>query len=156
MSVVPKIRPSIVGLPTAGPIASPHRSRPLAATALVFAGVFLKLHRPAHADQYDDARLAHPELFQTYYDEGLLEYCGLLTRESAGGFFLRRKDLLAAAPMSEDEHRNVRIAAGIAIDYQYANHGLSGQRLWCRTDGRDAYERFVARYRARPNNSEAQ
>jgi hypothetical protein len=116
----------------------------------------LKLHIPAGADQYDDARQAHPELFQAYYDEGLLEYCGLLSGESAAGFRLRRDELLTAMPLSEAEHRKVRIAAGIAIDYQYQNHGLSGQRLWCKTEGRDAYDHFVARYRAEPNNSGTQ
>ncbi len=103
-------------------------------------------------DEYDAARLNHPDLFQTYYDEGLLEYCGLLTQEAVRGFLLRRDELLAREPLTAEQHRQVRVAAGIAIDYQYDNHGLGGQRLWCSTDGRAAYERFVARYRAQDNN----
>jgi hypothetical protein len=122
-----------------------------AGVAVLTIAAFLKLHLPVGADQYDDARLAHPDLFQAYYDEGLLEYCGLLSRESIGGFRLRRDELLAGTRLSEAEHRKVRIAAGIAIDYQYQNHGLSGQRLWCKTEGRDAYDHFVARYRAGPS-----
>jgi len=107
----------------------------------------------AAGDQYDAARLSHPDLFQAYYDEGLLEYCGLLTREAVRGFLLRRDDLLAREPLTEEQHRQVRVAAGIAIDYEYDNHGLGGQRLWCSTAGRDAYERFVARYRAQDNSN---
>jgi hypothetical protein len=102
---------------------------------------------PAGANEYDDARDQHPALFQAYYDAGLIEYCGLLTPESVGGFHLRRDELLALEPLSAEQYRRVRVAASIAIDYQYANHGLSGQRVWCKTDGRDAYDRFVARYR---------
>lgn len=114
------------------------------------AGVsFFPAQAAAGEDPYDLARAAHPELFQAYYDEGLTEYCGLLSREAAIGFRLRRDDLLAAAPMSDAEHRDVRIAAAIAIYLAYEDHGLSGQRRWCKTAGQDAYNRFVARYRVR-------
>src|SRR5581483_4925374 len=119
------------------------------------AGVsFSAVRATAGEDQYTLARAAHPELFQAYYDEGLMEYCGLLSRESALGFVLRRDDLLAAAPLTEAEHRDVRIAASIAIDFEYQDHGLSGQRLWCKTAGLDAYNRFVARFRARASRGE--
>jgi hypothetical protein len=100
------------------------------------------------SDLYDAARLNHPDLFQTYYDELLLEYCGLQTDESMGGFSLSRDALLAKTPLSADEHRTVRIAARIKADYDYQDHGLSGSRQWCRTAGRAAYDRFIARYRA--------
>jgi hypothetical protein len=127
---------------------------PLAPALLVLAVLsILKPSPPAEADEYDDARSAYPALFQTYYDEGLLEYCGLLTRESVGGFLLRRDDLLTQDPLTEEQHRRVRVAAGIAIDYQYDNHGLGGQRLWCKTAGRDAYNRFVGRYLVRPETN---
>lgn len=121
----------------------------LAAAALAVLSI-LKPSHPARADEYDEARDQHPALFQAYYDEGLLEYCGLLTRQAAGGFRLRRDDLLAKEPISAEQHRRVRVAAGIAIDYQYDNHGLGGQRLWCGTAGRAAYNRFVGRYFAQP------
>jgi hypothetical protein len=106
----------------------------------------------AQQDPYALARLRHPRLFEVYYDHGLLEYCGLLTREARGGFVLRRDDLLLAQPLSADEYRNVRVAAGIAVDMEYDNRGLGGQRLWCRTEGIDAYNRFVTRYRREPGN----
>jgi len=134
--------------------AAPLRRMPLAAIALGLTVLsILKPSLPAGADEYDEAQAQHPALFQAYYDEGLLEYCGLLTRESVGGFLLRRDDLLAEAPLTQEQHRRVRVAAGIAIDYQYDNHGLGGQRLWCKTAGRDAYNRFVGRYLVRPQTN---
>ncbi len=137
------------------PRALSHPIRPMAVLAWLFALLFCYSGLARADEPYDTARQDHPDLFQAYYDEGLLEYCGLLTEEAARGFVLRRNDLLAREPLTEDQHRNVRIAAGIAIDYQYDNHGLGGQRLWCQTAGRDAYDRFVARYRAQANSNEA-
>jgi hypothetical protein len=119
-----------------------------AAAAPGVVAILAILEPTARADEYDLARQQHPELFQTYYDEGLLEYCGLLSRDATHGFLLRRDDLLAQQPLSEEQHRRVRVSAGIAIDYQYDNHGLGGQRLWCKTAGLDAYNRFIDRYRA--------
>jgi hypothetical protein len=124
----------------------------IAATAAVTVLLFCNSGVAGADDPYDAARRDHADLFQAYYDEGLLEYCGLLTEESARGFMLRRKDLLAREPLDADQHRNVRIAASIAIDYQYGNHGLGGQKLWCQTAGRDAYNRFAARYYAEPSS----
>jgi hypothetical protein len=131
-----------------------HPIRRLAALAWLAVPLFC-YSAIARADEpYDAARQNHPDLFQAYYDEGLLEYCGLLTEESARGFILRRNDLLAREPLTEQQHRNVRIAASIAIDYQYGNHGLGGQKLWCQTAGRDAYNRFAARYHAGPDSKQ--
>jgi hypothetical protein len=107
--------------------------------------------RSAHP--YDAARRDYPDLYQAYYDEGLIEVCGLQTKESMGGFALRRDELLAATPLSDEKHRTVRIAAAIKIDYDYQDHGLSGSRKWCRTAGHDAYDRFVARYRKSNNTT---
>ena len=124
-------------------------------TAAFPAVVLLSILKPAAAgaDEYDDARQQHPALFQAYFDEGVLEYCGLLTPEAAGGFRLKRDDLLAQEQLTAEQHRRVRVAAGIAVDYQYENHGLSGHRIWCNTDGRDAYNRFVGRYQAQPQTN---
>jgi hypothetical protein len=139
--------------------AFPHAIRP----AVGWAGLATVLfcYSALAADPYDTARRDYPDLFQVYYDRGLLDYCGLQTAESMGGFALRRDELLAKTPLSADQHRTVRIAAGIRIDYDYQDHGLSGSRTWCRTAGRAAYDRFVARYRAqngdyqKPHKTEA-
>ena len=97
-------------------------------------------------DPYDRARADHPDLFRIYYDEGVMEYCGLQTSHSMGGFLLLRDALLATRPMSGADSRAVRIAASIAVDMEFDNRGLGGQRLWCRTAGLDAYGRFVVDY----------
>ena len=104
---------------------------------------------PAAAeDKYDVARRTYPELFQVYYDAGILEYCGLVSQASAGGFRLTRDALLARDTMDEDQRRNVRISAYVAVDVEYSNRGLGGYKGWCRTAGRDAFDRFVAYFDA--------
>jgi hypothetical protein len=103
----------------------------------------------AEEDQYDRARVQHPELFKVYYDENVLEYCGLLTHESALGFAMRRDDLLAARPLSKEDVRQVRVAGAIAADMAYGSHGLA-QSAWCKGEGMEAFNRFVERYRATP------
>jgi hypothetical protein len=102
----------------------------------------------AEESQYDRARREHPALFKLYYDEIVMSYCGLLTAESQAGFQLERDALLTADPLDAEAHRTVRVASDIAADYAYQDHGLSGQKRWCGTEGRDAYNRFVTRYRA--------
>jgi hypothetical protein len=103
----------------------------------------------AEEDQYDRARAQHPELFKAYYDENVLEYCGLLNHESALGFVMRRDDLLAVQPLSEEDLRRVRVAGAIAADIAYGSHGLA-QSAWCKGEGMEAFNRFVERYRATP------
>lgn len=103
----------------------------------------------AEEDAYDRARIQHPELFKVYYDENVLEYCGLLTHESALGFAMRRDDLLLARPLSKEDVRDVRVAGAIAADTAFGSHGLA-QSAWCKSEGMEAFNRFVARYRATP------
>lgn len=119
----------------------------LALTVLSGAGL-PGLQAAAEESRYDRARREHPALFKVYYDEIVLAYCGLQTAEAEAGFRLERDALLAADPLSEELHRTVRVASDIAADYAYQDHGLSGQKRWCGTEGRDAYNRFVTRYRA--------
>jgi hypothetical protein len=85
-----------------------------------------------------------PELYRMYYDGGLLEYCNLITPLAGKGFRAMRADLLARDHPTEEEHRRTRIAAATAIDIEYLDHGLGGQRLWCKTEGRAAFDRFEA------------
>lgn len=100
---------------------------------------------PAAAeDKYDAARRDHPLLFKIYYDAGILEYCGLVSQAAADGFRLSRDAELARDELDEDQRRDVRISAYVAVDVEYANRGLGGYKGWCRTEGRDAFDRFVA------------
>ncbi|MDQ7247404.1 hypothetical protein [Dongia sedimenti] len=111
---------------------------------------------PAEESPYARARREHPALFKVYYDEIVTAYCGLQTAESEAGFRLERDALLAAEPLSEETHRTVRVASDIAADYAYQDHGLSGQKRWCGTEGRAAYDRFVTRHRAQPTDPAAE
>lgn len=104
---------------------------------------------PAWAeDKYDVARRQYPELFQVYYDANVMEYCGLITEESAGGFRQSRDVLVTRDLLTEDQNRDVRISAAIAADLEYQDRGLGGYKGWCRTEGKGAYDRFIAAYGA--------
>lgn len=135
------------------PVRALYQRMPLCLAALTLAaligiGAFIG-RAAAEEDQYDRARVQHPELFRVYYDENVLEYCGLLTHESALGFALKRDDLLAARQLSEEDVRQVRVAGAIAADVAYSAHGLA-QSAWCKGEGTEAYNRFMERYRATP------
>ena len=80
------------------------RARMLALTLLVLAAL-APSDVAAQASKYDAARLNHPELFQVYYDEGVMEYCGMATGESMSGFALSRDALLKAEGLDEEETR---------------------------------------------------
>jgi hypothetical protein len=126
----------------------PFRLATLTLAVLIGTGTLLD-RASAEEDQYDRARAQHPELFRVYYDENVLEYCGLLTHESALGFTMRRDDLLAARPLSAEDVRQVRVAGAIAADLAYSSHGMA-QSAWCKGEGMEAFNRFVERYRATP------
>jgi hypothetical protein len=146
--VVPDATGTAVAKPHARPIGPLGNLARIAAMLAMLPGIAAApFPAAAQADKYDLARLQYPELFQVYYDEGVMEYCGLLDRESAVGFVRRRDQLLAASQLSETTNREVRIAGSIAADMEYDNHGLA-QSHWCDTAGKDAYNRFVAVYRA--------
>ena len=134
------------------------RTSPSAIAASLAAVLLAALVQPASSEEskYDRARREHPALFKLYYDEIVMAYCGLITAESEVGFRLERDALLAADPLSAEAHRTVRVASDIAADYAYQDYGLSGQKRWCGTDGRDAYNRFVARRRAQPSGPDTE
>jgi hypothetical protein len=110
----------------------------------------LTLPAAAEESRYQKARRAHPDLFKLYYDETVMAYCGMLTPESEAGFRLERDSLLAADPLEEEALRTLRVASDMAADYAYQDYGLNGQKRWCQSEGLEAYNRFVTRYRAEP------
>ena len=104
---------------------------------------------PAVAEvKYEIARREHPELFKVYYDANVMEYCGLLTEQSTGGFRWSRDALIRRDTITADQNRDVRISAYAAADVEYENRGLGGFKGWCRSEGKGAYDRFIAVYAA--------
>jgi hypothetical protein len=91
----------------------------------------------------------HPELVRTYYDYGVAEYCGLVDAPVHNGYALLRNDQLARGKIGKEDDRQARIAAITAVDYAYQDHGLSGNKTWCRTEGAAAVERFTVYFRTR-------
>jgi hypothetical protein len=92
---------------------------------------------------------SHPELMRTYYDYGVAEYCGMVDAPVHNGYVLLRHDQMARAKIGPEADRRVRIAADMAVDLEYLDRGLSGQKKWCRTEGADAVHRFTVYFQTR-------
>jgi hypothetical protein len=87
----------------------------------------------------------HPigPLQEAVYGFAVAEYCGLLNPAVAEGFQLERDWIVARDGITPERERADRIAAIMAADWQYGDHGLGGQRGWCRTEGLTAAYRFL-------------
>jgi hypothetical protein len=87
----------------------------------------------------------HPigPLQEAVYGFAVAEYCGLLTPDVAEGFHLERDWIVARDGITPERERADRIAAVMAADWQYGDHGLGGYRGWCRSEGLAAAYRFL-------------
>lgn len=83
-------------------------------------------------------------LRDAYYNDRVLEYCGLYTDEVHDGFLRRVRYLLLSADIDAATSRSAKISGWTDADYQYGNHGLGGFRHWCATDGKKAVEEFLS------------
>lgn len=83
-------------------------------------------------------------LQEAIYGFAVAEYCGFLSPAVAEGFHLERAWIMARDGISEEEEHDHRIAAILAADWQYGDHGLGGYRGWCRSDGLTAVHRFLS------------
>ena len=82
-------------------------------------------------------------MLQAHYDEGVLEYCGLVTAEVYDGYQRMVRHLVQTSGIDADTQRRIRIDGFVKADYQFGNHGLVGQKLWCSTDGAEYVQRFL-------------
>ena len=108
-------------------------------------GLLIALASPklAHADgAVTSQRLT--DLHRAYYNERVLEYCGLMTAEVHDGYQRRVRYLLASADIDPETNRRIKISGWTDADWQYDDHGLGSYRHWCATDGRQAAEEFLA------------
>lgn len=97
-----------------------------------------------------------PVLMRAYYAYGIAEYCGQVSMPVHNGFVLLRFDQLARDNLSPEADRFIRIEARKAVDLEFLNRGLGGQRNWCRTEGRAGVRRFVHYFRERKLIEESQ
>jgi hypothetical protein len=122
------------------------QSRAVAATCAAGAAALLLLALLPGVTHADSAvtgdRLS--ALHDAYYDERVLEYCGGYTAEVHDGFLRRVRYLLASADIDAGTNRSLKVSGWTDADYQYDDHGLSGLRHWCATDGKRAAEDFLA------------
>jgi hypothetical protein len=82
-------------------------------------------------------------LQEAVYGFAVAEYCGLLDPAVAEGFHLERAWIVARDGISPEREYADRIAAIMAADWQYGDHGLGGYRGWCRSEGMTAVNRFL-------------
>jgi hypothetical protein len=82
-------------------------------------------------------------LQEIVYGFAVAEYCGLLNPAVAEGFHLERDWIVTRDGISPEREYADRIAAIMAADWQYGDHGLGGYRGWCRTEGMTAVNRFL-------------
>jgi hypothetical protein len=126
-------------------------SRPPAATRAgiraSFAIGFMIAFFPANAQAEESRRYA--ALYAIYYDYAVADYCRSIDRAVHDGFVLLRKFLLARDKIGKTDDHSERIAAFVDADLEYANRGLSGQKLWCRTEGDAAVRRFTLFFQKR-------
>ena len=82
-------------------------------------------------------------LQEAIYGFAVAEYCGLVTPAVAEGFYLKRDWIVVRDRIGPDRERADRMAANMAADWQYGDHGLGGYRGWCRTEGLAAAYGFL-------------
>jgi hypothetical protein len=83
-------------------------------------------------------------LHQVYYDDRVLETCGLYTAESYDGFQREVLYLVTTGGIDAENRKRIEIAGWGDADYQYGNHGMAGFRFWCAGDGKKAADGFIA------------
>ncbi len=81
--------------------------------------------------------------FQLIYDFEVAGYCGLLTDGIAVAASEKRRSIEAVTTLSDDELKDIRIAAFIAADAEYQNRSLGGHKAWCRNDGVSGVNRIL-------------
>ena len=105
-------------------------------SALALAAMVLTaLCRPAPAGAVDPLEMA-------FYGMGVAESCGLIDAEVARGFHNEVAWHLARNPLGDEAFRALRFAAALAVDREWYNRGLGGNRTWCRVEGERAVRRF--------------
>lgn len=81
-------------------------------------------------------------LEMAFYGMGVADTCGLIDPEVLRGFQAEVAWHFARYPLSEDAFRALRFAAALAVDREWSNRGLGGNRTWCRVEGERAVRRF--------------
>ena len=91
----------------------------------------------------------HPELVRTYYDYGVVVYCRLVDMPVHNGYALLRNDQMARGNIAREGDRRAWVDANLAVDLEYLNRGLAGQKNWCLKEGAEAAARFTTYFRTR-------
>jgi hypothetical protein len=117
-----------------------HRSKVRFRILVVCGTLLMSFAGPAAADPHSRGA----ELKQVVYMYGVTEYCGLNSAEVNDGYQRQVRALTRDGELPEATVRWLRIRGLVAADLEYGNRGLGGYRKWCRTEGLDAAQHFLA------------
>jgi len=117
---------------------------PSGRTAVTLAALFILISCPV-TSRADDGIPADREtqLRQAYYNDRVLETCGLYTAEVYDGFQRRVTYLIVTSGIDDEARKRIEIDGWSDADYQYGNHGMAGFRFWCASDGKRAAAEFL-------------
>ena len=113
------------------------RHRRAAALALAFALTLGHGARAWHGTRSDDP------LTRVFYDFEVAVYCGLVNPGVRSGFERELARVRARERADAGTEQRARMRAWKEANLEWQNRGLGGFRGWCRSEGRDAAERFA-------------
>lgn len=88
------------------------------------------------------------------YDRRLAAYCGLLSVQAQQGFQEKSAELRRSRGLSEEQIRQARIHAILAMDQGWTNYNKAGKAQWCAGAGRAAALRLEGYLPPRETDSE--
>lgn len=77
------------------------------------------------------------------YDYEVAGYCGILTRQVHNAAIRKRAALEAESALTDEQLRQIRIAAFVAADREYQNRSLGGHKPWCQGEGAEGVRRIL-------------
>ena len=77
------------------------------------------------------------------YDYEVASYCGILTRQVHDAATAKRAALEAESSLTDEQLRQIRIAAFVAADREYQNRSLGGHKPWCQGEGAEGVRRIL-------------
>ena len=84
------------------------------------------------------------DLERAFYDIGVIGYCGLFNDAVSEGFNREVRRIVERDAVDEQSLNAARSRAMTLVELEWSNRGLGGFRGWCRSEGVDAVNRFLA------------
>lgn len=113
-------------------------------SARALAGLFLAAasHGATGQATGTDASRDHAHLRKLIYDFEVTAYCSLVDDAVAAGFQAALRRELSRLSLSQETLDRIRGKGWQDAHAEWQNRGLGGFKAWCRTEGREAAQRF--------------